>query len=277
MYVQCERCQTEYDFDDALVSERGTTVKCTQCGHQFKVRRAAAPDGGADRWVVTTVSGKTIVFTSLRELQKAILGKQVARSDSLSRGSGPPRLLGAIAELEPFFDKRASVPPKDGELDAMRRPSRPPADAREPVRPRIDTLRPAMGATAPPAAVAPPAQPQNAASALATTLAHVGQPLTAEPFAPRPASAAPEPSATVPAFVPSLAPSAAPAQPSPRTRTAPLPPAPVAAAQTSAREAVMSSPLPPPTVRRRAHDSYHPMQPSMPDEPYAPPRRRVGG
>ena len=55
MYVQCERCKTEYDFDDALVSERGTTVKCTQCGHQFKVRRAAAPDGGADRWVVTTV------------------------------------------------------------------------------------------------------------------------------------------------------------------------------------------------------------------------------
>src|SRR5678809_403465 len=111
MYVQCERCKTEYDFDDALVSERGTTVKCTQCGHQFKVRRAAAPDGGSDRWVVTTVSGKTLVFTSLRELQKAILGKQVARSDSLQRGSGPPRLLGAIAELEPFFDKRASVPP----------------------------------------------------------------------------------------------------------------------------------------------------------------------
>ena len=46
MYVQCERCKTEYDFDDALVSERGTTVKCTQCGHQFKVRRATAPDGG---------------------------------------------------------------------------------------------------------------------------------------------------------------------------------------------------------------------------------------
>lgn len=38
----------------------------------------------------------------------------------------------------------------------------------------------------------------------------------------------------------------------------------------------MSSPLPPPTAPRR-QDSYHPMQPSIPDEPYAPPRRRVGG
>jgi len=307
MYVQCERCKTEYDFDDALVSERGTTVKCTQCGHQFKVRRAAAPDGGSDRWVVTTVSGKTLVFTTLRELQKAILGKQVARSDSLSRGSGPPRLLGAIAELEPFFDKRASVPPKDGDTDGLRRSARPPA--RDPARPRIDTLRPPTGATAPPAP--PPAaeipQPsQNAASALATTLAHVagsaaggtpsmGQPLTAEPFVPRAMMPHPEPSATVPAFVPSAPPPAAAPQ-QPVTRTMPLPPStakPVVAAPTpppapapapapapvvaQAREAVMSSPLPPPTAPRRTHDSYHPMQPSIPDEPYTPPRRRVGG
>lgn len=48
MYVQCERCQAEYEFDDALVSERGTTVKCTSCGHQFKIRRTAS-GGDADR------------------------------------------------------------------------------------------------------------------------------------------------------------------------------------------------------------------------------------
>ena len=47
MDVRCGRCSTEYDFDDALVSERGTTVKCTNCGHQFKVYpggAAGAPD-----------------------------------------------------------------------------------------------------------------------------------------------------------------------------------------------------------------------------------------
>lgn len=277
MYVQCERCKTEYDFDDALVSERGTTVKCTQCGHQFKVRRASATtEGASDRWVVTTVSGKTLVFTSLRELQKAILGKQVARSDSLSRGTAPPRLLGAIAELEPFFDKRASMPPvSEVEPQTNRRPaSRPPQAAAVPAplpppRPRIDTLRPPTGGAAPasPPLSNPPAQ--NASSALASTLAHVAhQPSlpTAEPFVPKPIQQ-PEPSATLPAHVVTT----------PPTRTAPMPPATpriMTPAPPPVDPHMMSSPLPPTAMRR---DSYHSAQPSIPDEAYAPPRRRVGG
>ncbi|WP_394850396.1 zinc-ribbon domain-containing protein [Pendulispora brunnea] len=107
MYVQCERCQTEYDFDDALVSERGTTVKCTSCGHQFRVRRSMGAQE-EDRWVITTAQGNTLVFTSLRELQRAISGNSVARDDVLARGSAPPRQLGAIAELEPFFHAKAA-------------------------------------------------------------------------------------------------------------------------------------------------------------------------
>jgi len=106
MYVQCERCQTEYDFDDALVSERGTTVKCTSCGHQFRVRRNVGLQD-EDRWVITTAQGTTLIFTSLRELQRAISGSAVGRDDVLARGSAPPRQLGTIAELEPFFHANA--------------------------------------------------------------------------------------------------------------------------------------------------------------------------
>src|SRR6478609_7396710 len=108
MYVKCERCQTEYEFDDALVSERGTTVKCTNCGHQFKVKREAKAGGGTgeDRWVVTTTAGKDLVFTSLKELQRAILARLVGRSDTLARGDTPPRPLHSIAELTPFFDEK---------------------------------------------------------------------------------------------------------------------------------------------------------------------------
>ncbi len=282
MYVQCERCKTEYDFDDALVSERGTTVKCTQCGHQFKVRRVAAPDGSSDRWVVTTVSGKTLVFTSLRELQKAILGKQVARSDSLSRGSAAPRLLGAIAELEPFFDKRASVPPNaDVEPATNRKPSvRPAAPAQaDGVRPRIDTLRPPAGVVAP-QHVIPRDPPASAASSLASTLGHLSNadrksPLTAEPFVPRPLNAPlPEPSATVPAYAAPLhgtmpMPPVAPRTPEPPQAQTPTP--------------QKTHPLPPPTTPVRhaqpqpEHDSFHPRYPSIPEESYTPPRRRVGG
>jgi predicted Zn finger-like uncharacterized protein len=107
MDVTCERCGTEYDFDDALVSERGTTVKCTNCGAQFRVFRPV-PAAGPERWVVRTVDGRELVFSALRELQAAISTGVVGRDDVLSRGGGRPRRLGSIAELEPFF-KQAIV------------------------------------------------------------------------------------------------------------------------------------------------------------------------
>jgi predicted Zn finger-like uncharacterized protein len=102
MDVTCERCKTEYEFDDALVSERGTTVKCTNCGHQFKVRRTAA-SGAPEAWRVRTVDGRELEFRALRELQAAIAQQTITRDDVLSRGATRPRRLGSIAELEPFF------------------------------------------------------------------------------------------------------------------------------------------------------------------------------
>src|SRR3954465_8043387 len=102
MDVTCERCSTAYEFDDALVSERGTTVKCTNCGHQFKVRRAE-PLGAPERWLVRTIDGREIEFRALRELQAAIAQSLITRDDVLSRGGSRPRRLGSIAELEPFF------------------------------------------------------------------------------------------------------------------------------------------------------------------------------
>jgi predicted Zn finger-like uncharacterized protein len=109
MDVRCGRCGTEYEFDDALVSERGTTVKCTNCGHQFKVHPPESSGASPERWVVRTMSGRELVYTSLRELQRGIAQRQVGPEDLLSRGQGPPRPLGAIAELEPFFQGRAGA------------------------------------------------------------------------------------------------------------------------------------------------------------------------
>jgi predicted Zn finger-like uncharacterized protein len=114
MDVRCGRCGTEYDFDDALVSERGTTVKCTNCGHQFKV----FPGGGGgapERWIVRKASGRELVYTSLRDLQRAIAQRQVGPTDMLSRGGGHPlRPLSSIAELEPFFQAQgAGARPSD--------------------------------------------------------------------------------------------------------------------------------------------------------------------
>ncbi|HET7542777.1 MAG TPA: zinc-ribbon domain-containing protein [Polyangiaceae bacterium] len=103
MDVRCNRCDTEYEFDDALISERGTTVKCTNCGFQFKIYPGKGGGLAPERWVVRTASGRELVYTSLRELQRGIAEKKVLASDLLSRGKQTPRPLGSIAELEPFF------------------------------------------------------------------------------------------------------------------------------------------------------------------------------
>lgn len=102
MDVRCNRCGTEYEFDDALISERGTTVKCTNCGLQFKIY-PSHHSGGPERWVVRTTQGRELVFTSLRELQRGIADRKVGPADMLTRGQKPPRPLSSIAELEPFF------------------------------------------------------------------------------------------------------------------------------------------------------------------------------
>ena len=102
MDITCNRCKTEYDFDDALVSDRGTTVRCTNCGDQFKVYRAGSSPA-PERWIVQRRDGREIVFTDVRDLHRAITQGQVSRDDTLSRGTTLPRRLGAIAELEPLF------------------------------------------------------------------------------------------------------------------------------------------------------------------------------
>ena len=289
MYVQCERCKTEYDFDDALVSERGTTVKCTQCGHQFKVRRGAGTvvEEGSDRWVVTTVSGKTLVFTSLRELQKAILGKQVSRGDSLARGSGPTRILGGIAELEPFFDGKRTSMAAASEVQPPRRsssrPPPPPGNESHPLEPprrgRIDTLRPPMehGTAMPPPAAAPVSPFAKTASpasaALAGTLPHMQAPAVPSRTPPPPfAGLAPPPEPTLPTPPPQMM------MPPPDAPTMP-------ALQMDARgqpQAYMpelSSPLPPPAMRasRPPQDSYLDPRPSLADALAPPARRPMGG
>src|SRR4051812_33516632 len=46
MDVRCEKCQTEYELDEARLKPGGVTVKCTNCGHQFKIRKRATTNVG---------------------------------------------------------------------------------------------------------------------------------------------------------------------------------------------------------------------------------------
>jgi predicted Zn finger-like uncharacterized protein len=187
MHVQCESCATQYEFDDALVSGRGTTVKCSNCGYQFKVRKA----GTDDQWLVTTADGSTFVYGSLRELQRAILSRQIDVSDLLERGGVAPRPIGQIAELAPFFDEKRRLSSVAPEADgpATERSVTPPPERPVAVDPDRTAATPArlleehLAATRtpvppPPVAVPPifgaagvPTLPGAGASPLASTLA----------------------------------------------------------------------------------------------------------
>jgi predicted Zn finger-like uncharacterized protein len=47
MDVRCEKCQTEYELDEARLKPGGVTVKCTNCGHMFKIRKRSPTNAGA--------------------------------------------------------------------------------------------------------------------------------------------------------------------------------------------------------------------------------------
>src|SRR6187551_49899 len=181
MDVRCNRCDTEYEFDDALISERGTTVKCTNCGFQFKIYPGKGTLAGLapERWVVRTASGRELVYTSLRELQRGIAEKKVVATDLLSRGKQTPRPLGSIAELEPFFQvTNTSQSRKSGSGERVQRTLHGVA----PPQPEFRGYR-----SEPPPAVHPPTEaPRPNTAAPPAVQAVVPEPLIEAPEQPAP-------------------------------------------------------------------------------------------
>ncbi len=115
MEVRCSSCATEYEFDDALVSARGTSVKCTNCGHQFRVHPPAGMNtagGTAETWIVRDARGKETVYRSLRDLQQAIVRGNVDPKHEMSHAGHPFRAMQDIYELQTFFNAARLRPPK---------------------------------------------------------------------------------------------------------------------------------------------------------------------
>jgi predicted Zn finger-like uncharacterized protein len=121
MDVRCEKCQTEYELDEGKLKPGGVTVKCTTCGHMFKVRRrpsghasslplppeARAPlsDGedGDRTWLVRLEDGEIKTCRELSTLQKWIVSGRVTRECAISRTGKKWKPLGEIGELASFF------------------------------------------------------------------------------------------------------------------------------------------------------------------------------
>lgn len=150
MDVTCERCGTEYEFDETLLSGRGTSVKCTNCGQVFKVY--PKPQADADRttntWRLRLEDGAVDEIDSLRELQRRISSGELTPENEISRGADGWKALGSIPELATFFQAAGiqipsaripsplpPLPPAQPEARGARESSLPPGR-----RPRQPTL-----------------------------------------------------------------------------------------------------------------------------------------
>jgi predicted Zn finger-like uncharacterized protein len=152
MDVRCDRCQTEYELDDASVADGGASVQCTTCGHTFVVARQRSggtptPQAGnpgvagspTPSWMLTTEEGKTHRFRDSQTLQKWVVERRVTRADRVCPPGGGWRRLGDVDELRPFFDVVAQA---DRAAAAARgaRPTRPETPrASAPSRPYVST------------------------------------------------------------------------------------------------------------------------------------------
>jgi predicted Zn finger-like uncharacterized protein len=58
MDVRCEKCQTEYELDESRLKPGGVTVKCTNCGHMFKIRKRANTNVGVPAVTATAPDGR---------------------------------------------------------------------------------------------------------------------------------------------------------------------------------------------------------------------------
>ena len=108
MLVVCQHCGTKYDFEDTLVSPRGTTVQCMECSGIFVV----FPEGRAssrESWLVRTESGEEIRFESLRPLQSRLQDGTISRLDRFSRDGKQWRRIADITELDEFMRLHAST------------------------------------------------------------------------------------------------------------------------------------------------------------------------
>jgi len=111
MDISCERCQTEYEFDEARLPEAGLPVKCTTCGHVFKVRRsqgAVAPAAG----VHLRRGGQVIAVASdLATVGKWITERRLLASDEFSNSGQAFRRLSEAREFAALFAPPPAAPP----------------------------------------------------------------------------------------------------------------------------------------------------------------------
>jgi predicted Zn finger-like uncharacterized protein len=88
MDVRCEKCQTEYELDESRLKPGGVTVKCTNCGHMFKIRKRTPTNVGVNIERARTGGSKPPVNEAPRA-KSASDEAATVRAPTNDLGSGP--------------------------------------------------------------------------------------------------------------------------------------------------------------------------------------------
>lgn len=111
MDIRCPSCQTLYEFNEERLKRGPVNLKCSQCGHIFRVESRQRSTSSARRWMLRRhTSGEMLYFKGLNTLQKWIVERKVTRDDEISKTSKKWKRLGDIGELASFFQVADSIP-----------------------------------------------------------------------------------------------------------------------------------------------------------------------
>src|SRR6188768_2932078 len=92
MDVRCEKCQTEYELDESRLKPGGVTVKCTSCGHMFKIRKRSPTNVG----LAVPAGGGGVPGAAHRQ----VTGPQAIPRAQTNTGSGPASDRNWIVRLQ---------------------------------------------------------------------------------------------------------------------------------------------------------------------------------
>ncbi len=197
MDVRCEKCLTVYEFDESQVGDQGVTVKCTQCGNLFKVKRRSttaemaygaatrapkttnrgipvgpppAAEASAQRnpaapapraeteWMLRRASnGKIFRFREIASLRQLVLEGKLVREDEVSPDGETWQTLGEIPDLTHDFIAATAQSPQAGVTQALGNLAPPPPAP--PPRAPAPSPRNKVTAKGPSFANEPPEQP----------------------------------------------------------------------------------------------------------------------
>jgi predicted Zn finger-like uncharacterized protein len=176
--VTCERCETEFQLDDARVPTGGTRVRCSRCKHAFFVMPpAASPEAAVDQ-----IAGLALADDPTPDVTEDLPDESAvdAPAPEVAEAAPAPPIAGRAGEdSESDWQFNGDLPADAGdsspELHTVRAPA--PSASPEDFNPFADeedeSLELASGPAAPPARAAAPAH----RAAPATETADLGSPV----------------------------------------------------------------------------------------------------